>query len=349
MKKRALLGLVILVFSNGIVAQNLVPNGGFEHIKNCPNSWVDIVQKPVALNWYSPDDGTPDYYSVCGTNAAKVPNLWSGYQLPVEGEGFAGIYNWSKFNYREYFAVKLKEPLKKDTTYIVGFSFSNAKHSEYACFDIDLLLSKDSIISDGYFTIIDSRLDSNKWNPITQWAKIEKTYKADGGEEFLFIGNFHASARPDTIKFINNYVHPMIEGRSYMYIDEVVVEQLYERIFPMEELFVIENIYFEFDKYILKESSFLELAKLVNYLEENIDFVLTIIGHTDERGTEEYNNQLSLERAKTVKTYLIARNIKESRVTTLGQGEYDTLEFGDSEEVRSKNRRVEFILSFKNN
>ena len=339
------LWLVFSIVVNIAHSQNLVPNSGFENIKNCPNSWVDIVQKPVALNWYSPDAGTPDYYNVCGTNAAKAPNLWSGYQMPSEGKGLAGIYNWSKSNYKEYIAVKLKESLKKDSAYTISFGFSNAKYSEYACFDIGLLLSKDSIISDGYISVIDSRLDSNKWNPVTQWARFEKTYIANGEEEFLFIGNVLSSVNPDTIKFINKFVHPMIKGRSYMYIDEVVIEQLYKPIYPTGESFVIENIYFEFDKSILKQGSYLELDRLVNYLEKHEDFSITIIGHTDEVGTEEYNNKLSLKRADVVKSYLVVRKIEESRVTTLGQGEYENVEFGDSEQLRSKNRRVEFILS----
>ena len=168
--------LVLLIVVNTVQSQNLVPNNGFENIKKCPNSWVDIVQKPVALNWYSPDNGTPDYYNMCGTNTAKVPDLWSGYQTPAEGKGFAGIYNWSKSSYREYLVVKLKEPLKEDTTYIVGFSFSNAKYSEYACFDIGLLFSTDSIIADGYTSVISSKKDSSKWNPITKWGSFEKSY-----------------------------------------------------------------------------------------------------------------------------------------------------------------------------
>ena len=81
---------------------------------------------------------------------------------------------------------------------------------------------------------------------------------------------------------------------------------------------------------------------------KNQDHSLTIIGHTDDIGSEEYNDKLSLERATVVKNYLVARNIAGSRVTIMGQGEYEKLEFGDSEEVRSKNRRVEFILSLDN-
>ncbi len=322
-------------------AQNLVPNGSFESIKSCPNSWVDIVQKPVAYHWYSPDAGTPDYYNTCGTNDGKAPDLWSGYQLPAEGEGFAGIYNWSKFDYREYLVVKLKEPLIKDSTYLISFKFSNAKYSEYACFDIGLILSIDSIISDGYISVINSRKDSNKWDPVTKWAKFETFYKSIGNEEFVFIGNFFSSSNPDTIKRVNNYVHPMLNGRSYLYIDEIIVETKFKQ-YPIAEPFTIDNIYFEFDKSALTPNSFKELQTLASYLKQHTATNLEVYGFTDDVGDNDYNVKLSQERANAVKSFLINQGVVEEQINAIGKGEFNPLE--DSEEVRTKNRKVEFIL-----
>jgi len=335
-----LIALIFVLFCINIQAQNLVPNGGFESIKSCPHSWVNAIQKPVAYHWYSPDAGTPDYYNTCGTNDGKVPDLWSGYQLPAEGEGFAGIYNWSKFDYREYLVVKLKEPLIKDSTYVISFKFSNAKYSEYACFDIGLVLSIDSIISDGYISVINSRKDSNNWDPVTKWAKIETTYKSTGNEEFVFIGNFFSSSKPDTIKRVNNYVHPMLSGRSYLYIDEVVIETKFKQ-YPIDEPFTMVNIYFEFDKAVLASSSFKELEELASYLAKHSDINLEVYGFTDDVGDEAYNVKLSQERAEAVKNFLI-KGVLDQQIFAFGKGEYSSLE--ESEEVRSKNRKVEFIL-----
>lgn len=343
-KSIMLLSVIILVSSNCLTAQNLVPNGGFEEYVNCPDSWVNLTQKPVVHNWYSPDRGTPDYYNSCGTGVAKVPHIWAGTQETFEGDGLIGIYNWSKSGYKEYIAVQLEVPLLKDTTYYVHFYFAIAKNAEFACFDIGLALSTDSLINSNSILVIDSRIDSNTWNPDTGWSSIHAIYKSNGTERYLFIGNFHSKSAPDTIKFINNYVHPMIIGKSYMYIDNVIVENFYKQPYPISTPFMLENIYFEFDEAVLKKSSFEELNKLLLYLEKNSTTQLTIIGHTDEVGKEDYNIILSLERAQAVKSYLINRTIDSTRITTIGQGEYLQIERGDSDDVRRKNRRVEFIL-----
>jgi len=347
---KIILFLKAILFSSLYVrAQNIVPNGDFEKYIKCPNSWVDVVHKSVFVNWFSPDEGTPDYYNTCGTGVAKVPYIWAGTQKTNKGEGMAGIYNWSINGYNEFLCVKFEQTLIKDSTYLLSFNFSNAKNAEYACFDIGLALSPDSVRNKNNLMIIDSRVDSNTWNPDNKWALINTTYKSKGTEKYLFIGNFHSNYTPDTIKFINNYVDPMLRGKSYMYIDEVVVEPFYKPTYPLEKLFVIENIYFEFDKSELKETSFNELERLLTFLVINKATQLTIIGHTDKIGEEAYNNKLSLERAEAVKNYLTHRNIANSRIITLGQGEYSLLEKGDTEHVRSKNRRVEFILSSLNN
>jgi outer membrane protein OmpA-like peptidoglycan-associated protein len=336
-----LIALFFVLFYINTQAQNLVPNGGFESIKSCPNSWVDTVQKPVAYHWYSPDNGTPDYYNTCGTNDGKVPDLWSGYQLPAEGEGFAGIYNWSKFTYKEYLGVKLKEQLIKDTVYTISFSFANAKNSDYACFDIGLILSSDSTLTENSISVISSRVDKNSWDPITKWAKFETTYKASGDERHLFIGNFLDALSPDTLKFRFNYVHPMLSGRAYLYIDEVVIETRFKQ-YPIDEPFTMDNIYFEFDKAVLASSSFKGLEALASYLIKHSYINLEVYGFTDDVGDEAYNAKLSQERAGAVKNFLMNKGVLEEQIFAFGKGEYSSLE--ESEEVRSKNRKVEFIL-----
>jgi len=345
-KSIMLLSVIILVSSNCLTAQNLVPNGGFEEYIKCPDSWVNLTQKPVVHNWYSPDRGTPDYYNSCGTGVAKVPHIWAGTQETFEGDGLIGIYNWSKSGYKEYIAVQLEVPLIKDTTYYVHFYFAIAKNAEFACFDIGLALSTDSLINSNTILVIDSRIDSNTWNPDTGWSSIHAIYKSNGTEQYLFIGNFHSKSAPDTIKFINNYVHPMIKGKSYMYIDDVVIEYLFNPIYPVGKPFSIENIYFEFDKSVLKQSSFEELNGLWRYLRNHQNIQLIVFGYTDNVGDEDYNINLSKERAKAVKTHLVNLGIKNTRILTVGKGESNQVE--SSEVGRSQNRKVEFILNSTN-
>lgn len=72
---------------------------------------------------------------------------------------------------------------------------------------------------------------------------------------------------------------------------------------------------------------------------------ITIEGHTDSQGDDEYNLNLSQARADSVATYFVAAGIQEERVTAIGKGEAEPAAPNDTAEGRSRNRRVEFSLS----
>ena len=72
---------------------------------------------------------------------------------------------------------------------------------------------------------------------------------------------------------------------------------------------------------------------------------IILIGHTDNSGSEELNNILSLDRANQVSNYFINKGISKSRITTKGQGELEPLFNNDTEENKRKNRRVQIILN----
>ncbi len=85
--------------------------------------------------------------------------------------------------------------------------------------------------------------------------------------------------------------------------------------------FALHNIYFDFDKTDLRHISVDELDKLVKIMQENPTIVIQLAGHTDRRGSAEYNQQLSEERAEIAKAYLVSKGIDASRIKTVGYGE----------------------------
>ncbi len=85
--------------------------------------------------------------------------------------------------------------------------------------------------------------------------------------------------------------------------------------------FALHNIYFDFDKTDLRHISVDELDKLVKIMLENPTIVIQLAGHTDRRGSAEYNQQLSEERAEIAKAYLVSKGIDASRIKTVGYGE----------------------------
>lgn len=106
----------------------------------------------------------------------------------------------------------------------------------------------------------------------------------------------------------------------------------------------LNNIFFDFDKAVLKPESFPELNRIVQLMNERSAMQVDVAGHTDATGTEQYNMELSRRRATAVQQYLIGKGISETRVNVSYFGEAKPLESNATMEGRRKNRRVEFKI-----
>lgn len=107
---------------------------------------------------------------------------------------------------------------------------------------------------------------------------------------------------------------------------------------------VLQNIFFDVDKYDLKEKSVTELQKILKFLKENPSFKVEISGHTDNVGADAYNLQLSQRRAQSVFNYLVENGIDARRLSPKGYGASKPLALNTTEEGRQQNRRIEFKL-----
>jgi outer membrane protein OmpA-like peptidoglycan-associated protein len=106
-----------------------------------------------------------------------------------------------------------------------------------------------------------------------------------------------------------------------------------------------EKVLFGFDRSDLGANAATNLDKLINVLNKYPDTDNKILGHTDNKGTDAYNQGLSERRAASVSSYLKDHGISSSRVSTKGMGENDPIASNDTEEGRSQNRRVEFVIT----
>ncbi len=106
----------------------------------------------------------------------------------------------------------------------------------------------------------------------------------------------------------------------------------------------INNIFFDFNESKLKTESFLELDRLYNVLKSNSDIKVEISGHTDNVGSEDYNNKLSQSRAESVRDYLVSKGINAGRIISKGYGKSNPIATNDTDEGRQLNRRVEFKI-----
>jgi len=106
-----------------------------------------------------------------------------------------------------------------------------------------------------------------------------------------------------------------------------------------------EKILFAFSKSDLSDSAKMNLNNLATILKNNPNTNIEIQGHTDSRGTEEYNMGLSLRRANAVKDYLTSQGIDTTRMTVKGYGETAPAYSNDTPEGMAQNRRVEFLIT----
>jgi outer membrane protein OmpA-like peptidoglycan-associated protein len=110
------------------------------------------------------------------------------------------------------------------------------------------------------------------------------------------------------------------------------------------ETVVLRGVNFEFNKATLTKYSERILWKAYNAMVANPDVSVVITGHTDNVGSEEYNQALSLKRAQAVKNWLVRKGIESSRMRTVGKGENEPVASNETEEGRLENRRIEFYV-----
>lgn len=208
-------------------AQNLVPNPSFEDTVHCPNNANELYDTQY---WINPTGGTPDYFNACSTantDAVHVPNNGYGSQSAHTGVAYAGFYAFNKSFpnfYREYIQVALTSTLISNHKYIASFYLSLAEESQYADDNIG-----------AYFSI--NQISSSNSNPLTtftpqiqskpaqllsdkiNWMLVSDTLTAQGGEQYITIGNFMKDSLSDTL-FLGNSGGGNV---TYYYIDDVSV------------------------------------------------------------------------------------------------------------------------------
>jgi outer membrane protein OmpA-like peptidoglycan-associated protein/tetratricopeptide (TPR) repeat protein len=121
------------------------------------------------------------------------------------------------------------------------------------------------------------------------------------------------------------------------------------------EYFTIKNIFFDYNSEQLNRESQIEIEKLAKLMEKNPSLYIEVVGNTDAHGTEEYNKNLSLKRARAVVDYVHSKGIDNSRFVTKGMGKENFIAINqnpdgsDNPEGRRLNRRVEIKIIKSNN
>jgi peptidoglycan-associated lipoprotein len=111
--------------------------------------------------------------------------------------------------------------------------------------------------------------------------------------------------------------------------------------------FESEDIYFDFDEYLLSDSAKQNLNKKAEWMKQFPAAKALIEGHCDERGSAEYNMALGQKRADAAMQYLIALGVGADRLSTVSYGKENPLDPRSTEEAWAKNRRAHFVLKIE--
>lgn len=220
LKHLTILCLFIALATQSNAQVNLVPNGSFEDTLQCPIGYSCL--RGYTANWFNPLDTTiftPDLFNVCASAFYNgVPDNSLGHLEPQNGNSYIGMYVYYSeqfigFQVREPLAVKLIEPLKHDTTYKLTMYVSlGGGFVEAAISNMGFAVSADSLYQTGNncflnFTPQDIKRANDTANIIYNvglWEKLEFTFDAKGGEEFLYIGNLDPDSLTHTYFFGDN-------------------------------------------------------------------------------------------------------------------------------------------------
>ena len=359
---------------------NLIYNPSFEEYYTCPQKIEPYGYMSQAVAWWQPTGGSADYYNKCGSKQCNVPKNKLGIQMPRTGVGMVGIYT-SKTTYREYIQTEFKEHLEEGEKYKLTFYVSLSEYSSGAIATIGALFTNDRIeektremltqkittnydngISQSISTYLKPQIVNPYNNPIVdteKWTKIEGEYIALGGEKFLTIGNFYPSPQSNLVDLA--YLTYLLPG-AYYYIDDIslvclsckekqvlqneitITKTKDEKQFEVGQVVVMENIFFEFDKSIILPQSFVELHNLISLLSKYPTMKIELSGHTDNKGSDRYNQNLSHSRVKAVYDYLVSQGISPKRLQYSSYGATQPIADNKTDQGRSKNRRVEFKI-----
>ncbi|MEN3040738.1 MAG: OmpA family protein [Bacteroidia bacterium] len=161
-------------------------------------------------------------------------------------------------------------------------------------------------------------------------------FTLEPGRDYRLIGNAPEYLANEVAVSTRDATRSMeLEADIDIYLDRIEIAR------PI----VLQNIYFDFDKYDIRPDAAAELDRLATLLQNNPSLRILIGAHTDTNGSEKYNIRLSENRAKSVVKYLADKGISPRRLTAVGFGESQPLiypELSDADE--QANRRAEFRI-----
>ena len=358
--------------------KNLIINPAFEYYYYKPvpviyngrtkiDEWIPF--------WVTPGNYTPDYLSNLRSIDVLSINHLFDFTLPDKFT-YAGFALYKNLDpYSEYIQGKLVNPLIKGQKYCIKVSIALTSYSGFSVNQIAFHLSSLPIeinVKNESTYIPQVRL-STKAVDNKSFTTLCDYFVADGSEKYISIGRFSSANKLEIVQRANILKTDFgIENSAYYLIDRVELNEIQDakecncnnsiilkdsvNLIPDKEpdnigtdltklklgnSVILKNVNFEFDSFRLLPTSDTILNTLLTFLRDNPKIKLVISGHTDDIGTEEYNLELSVNRARSVYNWLINNGIDPTRLDYKGFGKSVPLYKETDEKFRALNRRVE--------
>lgn len=263
-------------------------------------------------NWTKPENLGPEINT----------NKWDlYYSIPAKGDAAFYVSYENTFGVGDIFTVKLPEKVRPRPVVLVTGRVLNKKGEPIEA------------------NIIYELLPSGAEAGLARSTPASGEYKIvlPSGDNY----GFRASA-PGFIAVNDNM--DLRELKDYSEIKR----DLY--LVPIEDGSVVElkNIFFDYNQAVLREESLPELRRIAELMKESPTMTLRIEGHTDNKGTDNYNQKLSEARANSVATQITTlAGTDATRITAVGFGEHKPVATNDTDEGRALNRRVEIVIVTK--
>jgi outer membrane protein OmpA-like peptidoglycan-associated protein len=240
------------------------------------------------------------------------------YSISAKGDYAYLVSSSNGYGNEDIFRIKLPEKVKPNPVVLISGKVLNPKNNQ----PLEAAIT--------YYTLPEGiEAGIARTNPSDGSYKIVLPY----GKQYSFI------ATVDGYYSISNY------------LDLTTISEYKEMDFNVEmkpieigETVRLNNIFFDFNKSVLRPESFQELDRVVKLMKDNPTIEIEIAGHTDNVGADEYNLNLSLERANSVVAFIVSKGISQNRIIAKGYGESKPIASNDSEEGKQLNRRVEFTI-----
>ena len=370
---------IILTYSQ---STNLVENGSFEVIKGKVKGLGCIE---ASDEWKNVTTSKADLFVKENKNLFVLTsgNTY-GKEDPKEGDNYVGLVVYSPKDKiaRNYITSPLAQPMLKGKKYCISMYISLAEGSKFATNQLGINFNKKQLKQDDNKNLIDKTSILHAQLKIVSatygWEKICGNYIAEGGEEFITIGNFTATDKTKTEKAIKIKDYKgVLSDFAYYFVDDISVvmvdqktacdcgpnedkkDTYYHKMIMLEEKMTpnerieAHTAFFPFGKYELQETNRSTIDAVIREMKANPTFIVELFGHLDVNEAELASKKplfadLANRRIREVMKYMIENGVDVKRLISTPKDEKEPNEEildDDDEDLKlAKNRRVMFVV-----